>query len=79
LLTNLLSRFLNLHRYAKGLSFATSEAGLRAHFLRAASAAGGRVLSATVATQKGPGGATLSRGFGFVEFDSPATVGLDTF
>ena len=42
-------------------------------------AAGGRVLSATVATQKGPGGATLSRGFGFVEFDSPATVGLDMF
>jgi multiple RNA-binding domain-containing protein 1 len=60
--------------FVKGLSFQTSEAGLRAHFLRAASAAGGRVLSASVATQRGPGGAALSRGFGFVEFDSAAAA-----
>ena len=60
--------------FVKGLSFQTSEAALRAHFLRAASAAGGRVLAANVATQRGPGGATLSRGFGFVEFDAPAVA-----
>jgi multiple RNA-binding domain-containing protein 1 len=47
---------------------------LRAHFLRAASAASGRVLAANVATTRGPGGATLSRGFGFVEFDTPAVA-----
>jgi multiple RNA-binding domain-containing protein 1 len=57
--------------FVKGLSFQTSDAALRAHFLRAAQTAGGRVLAATVATQKGPGGANLSRGFGFVEFDTP--------
>ena len=60
--------------FVKGLSFQTSEAALRAHFLRAASAAGGRVLATNVATQRGPGGATLSRGFGFVEFDAPAVA-----
>jgi multiple RNA-binding domain-containing protein 1 len=60
--------------FVKGLSFQTCEAALRAHFLRAASAAGGRVLAANVATQRGPGGATLSRGFGFVEFDAPAVA-----
>lgn len=60
--------------FVKGLSFQTSDASLRAHFLRAASAAGGRVLAANVATQRGPGGAALSRGFGFVEFDSSATA-----
>jgi hypothetical protein len=42
--------------FVKGLSFQTSEVVLRAHFVRAASAAGGRVLAANVATQKGPGG-----------------------
>ena len=60
--------------FVKGLSFQTSEAALRAHFLRAASTASGRVLAANVATQRGPGGATLSRGFGFVEFDTPAVA-----
>ena len=30
--------------------------------------------AANVATQRGPGGATLSRGFGFVEFDAPAVA-----
>ena len=60
--------------FVKGLSFNTTDASLRAHFLRAAAAASGRVLAATVATQKGPGGANLSRGFGFVEFDSPGAA-----
>ena len=60
--------------FVKGLSFNTTDASLRAHFLRAAAAASGRVLAATVATQKGPGGANLSRGYGFVEFDSPGAA-----
>ena len=60
--------------FVKGLSFQTSEAALRAHFLRAAAAAGGRVLAASIATQRGPGGANLSRGFGFVEFDTSAAA-----
>ena len=60
--------------FVKGLSFQTSEAALRAHFLRAAAAAGGRVLAASIATQRGPGGANLSRGFGFVEFDTAAAA-----
>ena len=49
--------------FVKGLSFNTTDASLRAHFLGRRPASG-RVLAAT-ATQKGPGGANLSRGYGF--------------
>jgi multiple RNA-binding domain-containing protein 1 len=57
--------------YVKNLNFATTDAGLRKHFDRAASAAGARVLSAKVARRKGADGKSLSLGFGFVELDGP--------
>ena len=57
--------------YVKNLNFATTDASLRRHFDKAASAAGARVLSAKVARRAAAGGkAPLSLGFGFVELDS---------
>eukprot|EP00887_Chlorella_sp_A99_P005214 scaffold1.g5214.t1 len=56
--------------FVKNLAFATTEAALRAHFEGAVGAAGGAVRAATVATKKGPDGAPLSAGFGFVECSS---------
>ena len=50
--------------FVKGLSFQTSDAALRAHFLRAAQTAGGRVLAATVATQRARAGRTSRAGSG---------------
>ena len=55
--------------FVKGLDFGTVEKKLRAHFVAAAERVSGRVLSARIVTHRGPGGKTLSRGFGFVEFD----------
>ncbi|KAG1656825.1 hypothetical protein FOA52_008459 [Chlamydomonas sp. UWO 241] len=56
--------------YVKNLAWGTADAGLRKHFDRAVSAAGGTLRSAKVAKKAGPDGAPLSMGFGFVEVDT---------
>ena len=51
--------------FVKGLSFNTTDAALRAHFLPRRRRRGGRVFAASGRHAEGPGGANLSRGFGF--------------
>jgi len=60
--------------FVKGLDFGTTENKLRSHFLAAAQRVSGRVVSVRIVTHRGPGGKTLSRGFGFVELESNATA-----
>ena len=60
--------------FVKGLDFGTTENKLRSHFLAAAQRISGKVISERIVTHRGPGGKMLSRGFGFVEFDSPLTA-----
>ena len=60
--------------FVKGLDFGTTENKLRSHFLVAAQRVSGRVVSVRIVTHRGPGGKTLSRGFGFVELDTHRTA-----
>jgi len=60
--------------FVKGLDFATTENKLRLHFLAASQRVSGKVISERIVTHRGPGGKPLSRGYGFVEFDSPKTA-----
>lgn len=62
--------------FVKNLAFATSDASLKKHFDKAASAVGGRLAAAKVARRKGEDGKLLSAGYGFVECDSEATAKL---
>ena len=57
--------------FVKGLDFGTTDKKLRSHFAAAAQRVSGQIIAARVVTHRGPGGKMLSRGFGFVEFDTP--------
>ena len=62
--------------FVKGIDFATTDENLRSFFENLAKKVRGKVVSAKIAKKPnaGPGGQTLSKGFGFVEFESHETA-----
>ena len=59
-----------------GRAVCADDARLKAHFAKAAAAAGGTLRAASVSRKKdaGPDGKPLSKGFGFVECSSDAVA-----